>query len=191
MNDQDVEEIDEPLELLLNESEKKNLNWFISLGLKCIKLGIQNYYTTNESNTDMQTEKFYNGLTFKQSFVVVILLHLIAVGGIVYFSTKKTAIAKQLPVEPPIEANAYPIDGPTPVPSPTPVPPPSIPPRSSQQTDWPKSPKSKYTSHYIVRKGDTFNGIVRRFKLDPIKLKKINNIKDENKIVVGQTLKLM
>ena len=56
----------------------------------------------------------------------------------------------------------------------------------------PKTPtKSKYTETYVVKQGDTFHKIVKKFKLNGEKLQKINNIKDTNKIVVGQTLKFM
>lgn len=52
-------------------------------------------------------------------------------------------------------------------------------------------PKSKYTEKYVVKQGDTFHKIVQKFKLNAEKLQKINNIKDPNKITVGQTLKFM
>ena len=51
--------------------------------------------------------------------------------------------------------------------------------------------KSKYTETYVVKQGDTFDKIVKTFKLNREKLQKINKIKDTNKIVVGQTLKFL
>ena len=51
--------------------------------------------------------------------------------------------------------------------------------------------KSKYTEKYVVKQGDTFHKIVKKFKLNAQMLQKINNIKDPNKIAVGQTLKFM
>jgi LysM repeat protein len=47
------------------------------------------------------------------------------------------------------------------------------------------------TKEYVVKRGDTFNSIVRKYKLNADKLKQINNIKNENTIQVGQKLKLM
>lgn len=55
----------------------------------------------------------------------------------------------------------------------------------------PPKPTAKYTEQYVVKQGDNFNKIVKKFKLNAKKLQKINNIKDTNKIAVGQTLKLM
>jgi len=48
---------------------------------------------------------------------------------------------------------------------------------------------SGLTKTYIVKQGDTITSIAKRYKLKTDKLLKINNIKDSNKIVVGQTLK--
>ena len=50
---------------------------------------------------------------------------------------------------------------------------------------------SKYTESYVVKQGDTFDKIVKKFKLNKEKLQKLNNVKDTNKIVVGQTLKFL
>jgi LysM repeat protein len=51
--------------------------------------------------------------------------------------------------------------------------------------------QSKFTEKYVVKQGDTFDKIVKQYKLNSEKLKQINNIKDSNKITVGQTLKFM
>jgi len=62
---------------------------------------------------------------------------------------------------------------------PSPVPP--VPPKSTV----------KYTEQYVVKQGDTFHKIVKKFKLDAKKLQQLNNIKDTSKIAVGQTLKFL
>jgi LysM repeat protein len=49
--------------------------------------------------------------------------------------------------------------------------------------------KSKYTQTYQVKQGDTINSIAKKYRLVTERLMKINNIKDPNKIYVGQTLK--
>lgn len=43
---------------------------------------------------------------------------------------------------------------------------------------------------YTVKKGDTLSGIAKKYKTTVAKLKKLNDIKDVNKIYVGQVLKI-
>ena len=66
---------------------------------------------------------------------------------------------------------------------------------SSIVTPLPFTKASKYRSnhieHYVVKQGDTFHKIVKKFKLDAKKLQQLNNIKDTSKIAVGQTLKFL
>jgi LysM repeat protein len=47
------------------------------------------------------------------------------------------------------------------------------------------------TTEYIVKDGDSFGKIVAKYKLNGKKFQSINNIKDTNKLYVGQKLKLM
>jgi LysM repeat protein len=92
---------------------------------------------------------------------------------------------------------ATPVPKATPAPTATPVPSPKpkvvtkVPENPNPDYPAPKNNNPKYTSEYVVKQGDTFHKIVGKFKLNPAKLKAINNIKDENKIVVGQKLKFM
>lgn len=51
--------------------------------------------------------------------------------------------------------------------------------------------KSKYTQTYQVKQGDTINSIAKKYHLVTERLMKLNNIKDPNKIYVGQTLKFL
>jgi LysM repeat protein len=47
------------------------------------------------------------------------------------------------------------------------------------------------TNSYLVKQGDTVYSISKKYKLNVDKLLKLNNIKDPNKIAVGQTLKFL
>ena len=49
---------------------------------------------------------------------------------------------------------------------------------------------SKSTKPYTIRKGDTLSAIAARNDTTVAELKKLNNIKDVNKIVAGKSLKL-
>jgi len=54
-----------------------------------------------------------------------------------------------------------------------------------------KEPAKKSTGEkYTVKKGDTLSGIARKYKTTVSHLGNINNIKDFNKIYVGQVLKI-
>jgi LysM repeat protein len=44
---------------------------------------------------------------------------------------------------------------------------------------------------YIVKKGDTINSIAKKFRTSTSALVKLNSIKNQNHIIVGQKLKLM
>ena len=141
----------------------------------------------------------------KNAFAVVVSLHVAAIVGIAYFSFMKTSQAesdKKFLAE-----EKYVGVEPTPLPTPDPSPIDQKPPKDVWPTEnvnpelktWPNTKKaipvkqsnSRYTKEYVVKQGDTFYGIVRRYKLSADKLKKINNIKNENTIQVGQKLKLM
>jgi LysM repeat protein len=49
----------------------------------------------------------------------------------------------------------------------------------------------KLAEAYVVKKGDTIYSISKKFKLSTQKLLEINNIKDPNKITIGQKLKFL
>ena len=68
----------------------------------------------------------------------------------------------------------------------TPQPTPAISP-----TPAPSHNHKQYTSKYIVKTGDTVYSISKKYKLNVNKLIKLNDIKDPNKIAIGQTLKFM
>lgn len=48
--------------------------------------------------------------------------------------------------------------------------------------------EQKFTKNYTIKQGDTIYSIARKYKLNVNRLIKINNIKDPNKIEIGQTL---
>ena len=50
---------------------------------------------------------------------------------------------------------------------------------------------NKFTTQYIVKKGDTITSIAKKYKLNVDRLIKLNNIKDPKKLQVGQVLKFM
>ena len=51
--------------------------------------------------------------------------------------------------------------------------------------------KNHFTTEYTIKNGDTVFSIAKKYKLNYDRLIKINNIKDPNKITVGQKLKFM
>lgn len=139
--------------------------------------------------------------SFPKIFCVVLGAHLLLAialfGTTVKDTTKeedKKALAEPTPTPVP-EASPSPtpnvvIQEPVQKPAPKPVSKSEAKPEQ-KTTPKPAPTKSKYTETYVVKQGDTFDKIVKKFKLNAEKLQKINNIKDTNKIAVGQTLKFM
>jgi LysM repeat protein len=156
-------------------------------------------------------EQISKPISMKSALAVVVSLHVAAIVGIAYFSFTKTSQAesdkKFLTEEKYVGVDPTPTPTPTPLPTPDPSPIDQMPPKQAWPNEnykkelktWPNTKKaipvvqsnSRYTKEYVVKRGDTFNSIVRKYKLNADKLKKINNIKNENTIQVGQKLKLM
>lgn len=155
----------------------------------------------------MENEETPKTLSMKSAVVVVVSLHAVALFGLMYFSSVKSSQAdgdKKFLIE---DKYAGVESTPTPTPTPVPVPMDKMPEKQTWPMEnakvelktWPNTKKaipvkqsnSRYTKEYVVKQGDTFYGIVRKYKLNADKLKKINNIKNENTIQVGQKLKLM
>ncbi len=133
--------------------------------------------------------------TFKKVFCLVLGVHL-AIGAVILFSSstvKASATNNKTPnfTDPIAEIpkiEEFSVPKPTPQPSPKEI--------VAAQTPTPKvniqqTAKEKYTKEYIVKQGDTITSIAKKFKLNSEKLIKINNIKDVNKIRVGQKLKFL
>jgi len=139
-----------------------------------------------------------NSLSIKGAVAVVAGLHIAVVVGIIMMSSasKARAVAVEdkkfldnAPVVGVSDAKpAKPTSTPTPKPKPTPFP------KEMIQTKVPTNPNPdfpQFTKEYVVKKGDTFDKIVARYKVNGKKLQLLNNIKDTNKLSVGQKLKLM
>ena len=128
-------------------------------------------------------------LSFPKIFCIVLGAHIVL--AVALFGTSTKASAK----EEDKKALAEPFPSPSPAPTPNvviqePVPKVIAKPSSTPAVAAPKV-QSKFTEKYVVKQGDTFDKIVKKYKLNSEKLKKINNIKDPNKIAVGQTLKFL
>jgi LysM repeat protein len=153
-----------------------------------------------ENNFDQVVESSTKAISLKSAFYVVLALHVIAVVAIAYFGSAKKANAEDQKLL--LEPIYVGVADPTPTPTPTP--------EYKHQEPWPKATpelktypntkkaiavvkekNSNYTKEYVVKQGDTFYSIVRKYKLNPERLKNINKITNENKIKTGQTLKLM
>lgn len=170
------------------------------------------------THTRMKEEKEPSKpISFRTAILVVILIHLFGLGFLVGFPTIPNAIAREQdanfvdPTKPEYVGVPDPSPSPTPTysPSPSPVPTPTPIPESPNpypQTNEPlkkfevppklkpnpiKPIQSKYIAEYKVKRGDTFYSIVKRFKLNPNKLKELNNITNPNNLKEGQVLKFM
>ena len=156
----------------------------------------------------LEQEEEYKPIKFKTAFWGVLGVHVFALAGIGMYSAHskaqaamleedKKALSEPIPemvgVDNPVVASA-----PTPSPTPakvenakaTPTPKPKIVEKIPQNIN-PNYPNPKFTKEYVVKKGDTFHKIVKMYGLNGERLKKINNIKDENKLILGQKLKFM
>jgi LysM repeat protein len=163
-----------------------------------------------EEMNENQPEEEYKPIKFKTAFWSVLGFHLFTLAGIAMYSSYSKAqasslleedkkflkpVAEMVGVEYPVEAKPTP--SPTPEkkkedikPNPTLKPKPKVIERVPEKIS-PNYPNPRYTTEYVVKQGDTFNAIVKKYGLNAEKLKKINNIKDENKLMIGQKLKFM
>ena len=138
---------------------------------------------------------------FWKVFSVVLGLHLAIAGGIGCTTLTARALDNKftgdpdpnnlIPTKEPQVASTS-IDEPklTPTPQPTPQSTPKVE-QAAKQTVPIQPQRQKYTTEYTIKKGDTINSIAKKYKLNTNRLLKINNIKDPNKIVVGQKLKFL
>jgi LysM repeat protein len=63
--------------------------------------------------------------------------------------------------------------------------------RSVPKKETHLNPSNKFVKEYTIKTGDTLYSVSKKYKLNYNKLIKINNIKDPNKITVGQKLKFL
>ena len=146
-------------------------------------------------DTKTQKVKSPKNTMFGGVFWTVVGVHAIALGALATTSFA-TSSTKNEPAESPKQTtNAEPASPqtaqattPAPTqPTPTPTPKAAVAAKSTPPTT--QSNKSGLIKTYTVKRGDTINSIAKRYKLRTDRLLKLNNIKDSNKIVVGQTLK--
>jgi hypothetical protein len=156
----------------------------------------------------LEDQEEFKPIKFKTAFWSVLGLHVAALAGIAIYSAHSKAQAAILEEDkkfaqavPEMVGVEYPETTASPAPSPTPEPKkevakPNATPKPKVVEKIPEKinpnyPNPKYTTEYVVKKGDTFHKIVKVYGLNAEKLKKINNIKDENKLMLGQKLKFM
>ena len=161
-------------------------------------------------DTENELEIKEKTLSMKGAVYVVAGLHVAVLVGIMFFSsaTKARAIAAEdkkflenapmVGVDDPTIASGNKTETP-PTPTPAPVvakPTPTPIPASMIQTKVieKKEQNPNYPTklkEYVVKKGDSFHKIAKKYKLNEKKLQTLNNIKDTSKLSVGQKLKLM
>lgn len=149
------------------------------------------------------------------AFIVVLILHVVAVGGIYAFNSIKAhrksrevvaatvapAVVKQTQSSaatvpaPRTERIAAALQSPGErEPDPAPVASQPVAKRSSRPTPvaTPKasSGKSNPPASYVVAKGDNLVGIARKLRVSYAELLKVNNIEDPDKLQVGRSLKV-
>ncbi len=177
-----LEQIDNVYEIIEKLSERK-LPFFLRMGISFVSDGIKQYYKMKEKEYDEEDRGFMSkGISLKTSILIVILVHVGAIAGVMHFSSAKKAFAKE-------DANFLKNDTYTGIPEQK-IEVPKKEEVKKDTVDWATHDKDKVIQVYIVRKGDTFNSLVNKYKLNPKKFKQINNIKNENLLFVGQTLKL-
>jgi nucleoid-associated protein YgaU len=161
-------------------------------------------------DTENELEIKEKTLSFKGALYVVAGLHVAVFAGIVLLSsaTKARAIAAEdktflenapmVGVEYPTIATtgnkteATPSPKPVAVAKPTPTPIPASMIQIKVISEKERNPNyPTRLREYVVKKGDTFHKIAKTYKVNEKKLQTLNNIKDINKISVGQKLKLM
>jgi len=158
----------------------------------------------------LEEQEEFKPIKFKTAFWTILGLHVFALAGIAIYSSHSKAQASIVEEDKMfVQPNAkmvgveYPETKVNPTPTPEQkgevakaTPTPNATPKPKVITKIPENinpnyPNPKYTTEYVVKKGDTFHKIVKVYGLNAEKLKKINNIKDENKLILGQKLKFM
>jgi LysM repeat protein len=129
---------------------------------------------------------------FNKTFLVVAFVHVALAAGITtYASSDNTGKSDQnflKQTETISEKQPEPI---TQKAQPEPLAPPQTAPPQAKQPEQQRPVVDNLTNSYLVKQGDTIYSISKKYKLNTDKLLKLNNIKDPNKIVVGQTLKFL
>lgn len=129
-------------------------------------------------------------ISFKTAFAIVLVVHV--VGAVLLFSSSSKANAKEIGLvsSNSTQAEPKPDSDPTPEPTPVATPTESQPSQPTAATNKVVSQK-RLVEEYVVKPGDSFTSIVKKYKLNSQRLMKLNNISDPNKIQIGQKLKFM
>jgi LysM repeat protein len=140
-------------------------------------------------------ERFENPLTFKQSFIVVLVFHILIIFGISYSSVSKSYAKEDKAFLNTPEGKYIGVPDPTPEPLKKEVLPDGKIATYSKPIEeikpQPKKVNPKYTQTYTIKKGDTIHSISKRYGLNTKKLLDINHIKNPNNIREGQVLKFL
>lgn len=142
-----------------------------------------------------EQENKSSAISFKTAFIVALIVHV--AGAFALFSTPQKASAKDVGTELSKATQAQTETPPAPSPTPNPTPltannsKPNEPQKQPQKNVVNNVSQKNMTREYVVKRGDSFYSIVKRYKLNFEQLKKINNIEDPSKIQVGQKLKFM
>jgi hypothetical protein len=159
-----IQSLDDIDDILDSETKENKIPFLLKTGLKLVSKGLHSELKKNEKKP--------KSMSFKTSFVVVVVIHIGVILGIAYMPKTKAIAAIQKEDREFLNRDRYPTTD-----------------------DFPK-PKNykmvetKLITNYIVKRGDTFDSIVKKYKLNPSKLKKINKMESEN-VYVGMNLKLM
>jgi LysM repeat protein len=140
-------------------------------------------------------------ISFKQSFGIVLGIHALAIGGIIYASLPKAHAEDKAFLKSP-EAQYTGI--PEPIPNRKEITPDGKIATYPKPIEEKKSPEvkkevlpvknkvnSKYSQTYKVKKGDTIYSISKKYHLNTKKLLQLNHNTDSSKLRVGQVLKFL
>jgi LysM repeat protein len=132
-------------------------------------------------------------LSFTKVVCVVAAVHAVIGAGVLSMTNSAHAKPKDdIDLTQPVAEIPKQYQEPTPTPSPTPSPTPiKITQKITSVTTLQSKTNDKYIKEYVVKQGDTLYSISKKYKLNTERLIKINNIKDTNKLVVGQKLKFL
>lgn len=133
-------------------------------------------------------------ISFGKVFCVVVGVHAVIGAGIIATTSSAEAKPKeQVDLAQPVSEipKQYQEEPTKATPTPTPLPVAVVESIKQTTSNSNKIHNSKYTKEYTVKQGDTLYSIAKKYKLNAERLIKINNIKDVNKLTVGQKLKFM
>lgn len=132
-------------------------------------------------------------VSFGKVFSLVLGIHVIAAAALFGVSLKPTKTNEDKPADKPKESVYTAEQQSTALQSKNTKLPPTPTPTPAKVVDKPAPAvkTSTMAKEYVVKQGDTIYSIAQKYKLNVDRLIKINDIKDVNKIQIGQTLKFM